>query len=657
MNKYLKIEYWNTCDLGKIYYQGGQQFYFYLDGDVLEPAHEDTEDGHENGDGEFIPTYRKQVKRYTIRTALVSDYLIDAIHRMKLHDNIYLTFKTGERERIYNVEVSVDWVFERFLHQGMVTLTFDIGEGVTLSACCSREMEILPPGYDRSFITVGVDGSDEEGDGTLEYPYRTIAHGISVAGSGDTVFILAGTYNISTQINVPVGVNIKGMGNTSVIVGITNFDFLFALRSVEGTVGNNEISHLRIDGDLMLRRAIESRGRGNIKVHHCEFVDMVSAAICLNGKDNAPAGAPSTYATGLEVYDNTLINCSQETYNAGSDAWFATASIEMSGTKDMIIRNNVIDNVTGGRNGYGIKGISWYEGHNMGLLVEDNTFHSPYRHTELRQWSMAIELWNNYGGITIRNNIIPGQIDLAGLKTNDEGGYGFAARIHDNIGDWESPTPLGHWWISLESEIKGGVYIYKNECNYIETPIALYQNIGVLEAENIFIYLNIFKNLHRDINYKGRMMSWSVAPGVQYKNIQIYNNIQWSDPAYRVSAGVHCDKGNAAFEGLLIANNIFYNAYNPIRFENGCELVDLEVRNNLYFENNTQVTFYNMSEPDSWVNLNNITSDPLFIGGSPFSFKLQSGSPCIDAGINVGLTEDYEGKPITGTPDIGAYEY
>ena len=38
-------------------------------------------------------------------------------------------------------------------------------------------------------------------------------------------------------------------------------------------------------------------------------------------------------------------------------------------------------------------------------------------------------------------------------------------------------------------------------------------------------------------------------------------------------------------------------------------------------------------------------------------FHLQSNSPAIDKGINVSLTEDYEGNPIYGTPDIGAYEY
>ena len=138
MNKYLKFEYWNTCDLGYLYYQGGQHFWFFLDADVLEPFHEDIEDGQENGEGEFVPTYRKQTKKYQVKSSLVSDYLIDAIQRMKLHDHIELTFKTGEVEQIYNVDVSVEWQFEKYLYQGLVTLTFDMDENVLLTSCCDN---------------------------------------------------------------------------------------------------------------------------------------------------------------------------------------------------------------------------------------------------------------------------------------------------------------------------------------------------------------------------------------------------------------------------------------------------------------------------------------------------------------------------------------
>ena len=54
---------------------------------------------------------------------------------------------------------------------------------------------------------------------------------------------------------------------------------------------------------------------------------------------------------------------------------------------------------------------------------------------------------------------------------------------------------------------------------------------------------------------------------------------------------------------------------------------------------------------------NNITDDPLFVGGSPYSYKLQSTSPAIDAGLEVGLSYDYDGKPIYLLPDMGAYEF
>lgn len=39
------------------------------------------------------------------------------------------------------------------------------------------------------------------------------------------------------------------------------------------------------------------------------------------------------------------------------------------------------------------------------------------------------------------------------------------------------------------------------------------------------------------------------------------------------------------------------------------------------------------------------------------NYRLQSGSPAINAGVDVGLTTDADGKPISGKPDIGAYEY
>ena len=49
-------------------------------------------------------------------------------------------------------------------------------------------------------------------------------------------------------------------------------------------------------------------------------------------------------------------------------------------------------------------------------------------------------------------------------------------------------------------------------------------------------------------------------------------------------------------------------------------------------------------------------ADPLFVNAGT-DFHLQAGSPAINAGVSVGLLKDYAGVPISGKPDIGAYEF
>ncbi len=48
--------------------------------------------------------------------------------------------------------------------------------------------------------------------------------------------------------------------------------------------------------------------------------------------------------------------------------------------------------------------------------------------------------------------------------------------------------------------------------------------------------------------------------------------------------------------------------------------------------------------------------DPL-LASPGTDFTLKAGSPCINAGVSVGLTMDYAGKPVGASPDIGALEY
>jgi hypothetical protein len=68
-----------------------------------------------------------------------------------------------------------------------------------------------------------------------------------------------------------------------------------------------------------------------------------------------------------------------------------------------------------------------------------------------------------------------------------------------------------------------------------------------------------------------------------------------------------------------------------------------------------------MSKSGSVFDPNSLNVDPLFVSADPqvpADFKLQVGSLAIDVGVDVGLTQDYDGVgiPQGGGPDIGAYE-
>ena len=56
----------------------------------------------------------------------------------------------------------------------------------------------------------------------------------------------------------------------------------------------------------------------------------------------------------------------------------------------------------------------------------------------------------------------------------------------------------------------------------------------------------------------------------------------------------------------------------------------------------------------------NLAVNPLLYGpGTPEAYRLRSGSPCIGAGLSVGLKNlfDLDGRPrVRGRVDLGAYE-
>lgn len=89
---------------------------------------------------------------------------------------------------------------------------------------------------------------------------------------------------------------------------------------------------------------------------------------------------------------------------------------------------------------------------------------------------------------------------------------------------------------------------------------------------------------------------------------------------------------------------------------------------NMYW-NSTRSDPYYLTGTYTWANWNGLgndlhsfnNTDPLFKNqtgaySNDIDFELQSNSPAIKKGINVGVTNDYLGDTITGVPDIGAFQ-
>ncbi len=112
---------------------------------------------------------------------------------------------------------------------------------------------------------------------------------------------------------------------------------------------------------------------------------------------------------------------------------------------------------------------------------------------------------------------------------------------------------------------------------------------------------------------------------------------------------------NSAITNYAIANNIITGWTQGM--DDNFNLSTYEILNNNCLNGNT-LNYYDNGTNNlvNKVGAQSITSDPLFTNPGAGDFTLQAGSPCTNAGVDVGLTSDYAGNAVGSPPDIGAYE-
>jgi len=157
------------------------------------------------------------------------------------------------------------------------------------------------------------------------------------------------------------------------------------------------------------------------------------------------------------------------------------------------------------------------------------------------------------------------------------------------------------------------------------------------------------------------------------KNITIryslfYNNLLDSDVHDHCGSGAYIRAGS---EDIKLYNNVFDDNNNrpTIRLRNSGQNITIinniikdstnySIQQNTYEGEFTDIVVdHNLiyggdSDTLGITPTNTVSEDPLFVDEADYDFHLRSTSPSINAGVDLGLTRDFEGNPIVGLPDI-----
>jgi hypothetical protein len=222
--------------------------------------------------------------------------------------------------------------------------------------------------------------------------------------------------------------------------------------------------------------------------------------------------------------------------------------------------------------------------------------------------------------------------------------------IHDNI---VHDNPRGHG-----IQIKSSANVYRN---------VVYSNAigGIYFGENGDH--DVVGNIYSNILYGNWFGIVQYSKGSGNKSLTIYNN-----SLYHNNFGEGSWTGEIMIENtitsLTIINNIIYaqtdregNAVYHIASQNNAEIDN----NCIYSSGAGSLLRYDGSSHSwsSWQNLgfdiHGINADPEYRNPAQIDFHLQASSPCIDAGIDVGLIQDFDRVSIPQglEPDMGAFEF
>lgn len=345
-------------------------------------------------------------------------------------------------------------------------------------------------------------------------------------------------------------------------------------------------------------------------------------------------GLECRYSTGEAIYlmsniaygtsqNNIVKNCT--IYGAGGSAGIHMS--ETGGTTDNNTDNNLIEYNT----------ISYCRQH--GIHHTYGCSNNTSRHNVISYcgWGgfnaatggHGISQWSNQAARRPAGNIIEYNTVHHTYQTTD-GGEGTNIQC-DNL----TKNSIIRYNITYSSETTGirvgnessGCTVYYNICYSNNTSNGQW-NGGFGTTGNTYD-CSFYNNISYNNNGNGFTATGSGTTGLIVKN-----NIFFENSAYEIRLDANIDDANQL---TCNYNCVYHSAGGNFMRDGGTE--------------------YNWS---GWQGLghdaNSKNQDPKVIDAANGNFRLNPHSPCVNAGTDISLTEDYEGKKVRHAPDIGAYE-
>ncbi len=449
-------------------------------------------------------------------------------------------------------------------------------------------------------------GSGEECYGVYIWDTATLANNIINGGSpADEEGQCFGVYKNGWDVEARLIENTIDGGGGKYSIGVYNY---------YGTamLNNNIIKGCKCfynhRGIVMLVNNSIYGGSGGIRsygvINHEGTASLVGNDID-GGSSNSSHGVRNSWTT--YGYDSTII-LEDNKINGGSGILESTG-VENIGTATLIA--NDIDGGTGGGSSYGVQNLTY--SYDFGNMTLKNNFIYGGSGDE---YSYGV---TNFGEATLVNNVVNG-----GEGSNVSTGvcsYGVVTMLNNTVnggaGDQES------WAINVE-------YVFGKLANKVIS--------GEFNAKKgDFEYSN-------DAVVPARLINNIIDAGSSENSNALQILIEYSD-----------------YMGILLVNNDIYGE------DIGCMISEFNygyasiecVANSISEVNDC--TWFSCIDSSA-----NISADPLFVDSANGDFHLQSGSPCIDTGINPTeyieqsfVEYDFEGdpRPYGAGWDIGPDEW